>query len=1175
MSEIEKYKKYLNFKANPRYLTRDFIVPLYTGTEPDILDDSNTQRESSVYKEFPNDMPIVSPKEIQNQPYKQLELADGGRVGFELGGSVQDWVKNTYPEVNFDFKKYPNIGVGTSNENYNMVKKAINKKLENPNYFKPSLDKSINNIADAFLKSYAKDDVSYLTSKSEFNKNGMLSDGDVSFFNYKSKGPTFVQDIVDKTGLKAEDVLDLIDERENFIELDIRPTIAGKTKQGATEKTNEIINQGEDWLIKNSKNYDNVENLKTGFKRVFGKDHPFLRQTLRTSYGMPKLNPLFYEGKQKSYQTHGAPAFTYGKPEMENLFRASLYNFSPTVRDKVLNELNDIIPKTKVTDPQKYNLRKKFENSKILSELGINKRLSGPVTRLLIKDLGENIVEDINFVKTPRLQVGAYINFLKDKVDPKYKKQFELVNKAIRQLNYKNYNGAKDTLGIVENINLDHRVPKYLIDAGYADEIEYIKLNPIGENFNMVAKNKNFDQPIARLSRQYEAATTVEEKTKIIQEMNELKDSFNKRYNNYLSDINIKEVGGKLNVSSSLKPITSADEFIKTLETNVKQNPELFKILNKIENVKTKSAIDIADELSKEDARAVCGKLNLGGLPKGCAELAGEDPEKFLKTVAETTKDTSLATKANQAFNFTKKIVSAADEVILLGKGVAGRTVAPLAILNSALEQFTAGNYREAYRQAFDFLDPLPLVGINVLEKYRQEGSIENVKSRIKNENQESFNRLLEFNDVYNKLEDVNTRLERAEYATQDPNAAPESYDPNYINDLKKQQKDLNKIVNSSRYQNISNYYSNVVKDVIEETSLRNKGKPKQEEYAYETATQETFNRFINPNLLKELNEQNKGLYKNTTASAKIFEDQSKIPMSDAQRTVIESMGEFYSPPEQIEVLPQQKTEIPFVEEQKELPDEYMVSAAEGGRIGLSGGGGPKMGRRGFLGLIAGAAAAPDLIKAIKGTGQAGKIASKIKFEKTEGMYPWFPDLVEKIKTKGKPFEEKEIIMEASYKHEPKGYGGLPKGEETVTRHVDGDTEFLLREYPDGRIAVDIHSPRNQEGSSTPVTLYYRPTMELKYYSGVKVEPAEFKVLEKEPRYFANGPDDVDIEMSETRKIPGKNTIYGDVEAAERFATGKIENRKIIPAKQARREQMEDAPTDFIEETSPYGPVYD
>ena len=86
------------------------------------------------------------------------------------------------------------------------------------------------------------------------------------------------------------------------------------------------------------------------------------------------------------------------------------------------------------------------------------------------------------------------------------------------------------------------------------------------------------------------------------------------------------------------------------------------------------------------------------------------------------------------------------------------------------------------------------------------------------------------------------------------------------------------------------------------------------------------------------------------------------------------------------------------------------------------------------------------------------------------------------------------------------------------------------------------------------------------------VEPAEFKVLEKEPRYFANGPDDVDIELSEARKVPGKDVVYGDVEAAERFATGKIKNRNVIPVKQMRRDQMIDEPVDFIEETSPYGP---
>ena len=99
MSEIKKYMKAMRFKANPRYLTRDFIVPLYTGTEPDILDDSNTQRESSVYKEFPNEMPIVSPKEIQNQPYEQLQLADGGSVerqGFSAGTDFKKWLLNEY-----------------------------------------------------------------------------------------------------------------------------------------------------------------------------------------------------------------------------------------------------------------------------------------------------------------------------------------------------------------------------------------------------------------------------------------------------------------------------------------------------------------------------------------------------------------------------------------------------------------------------------------------------------------------------------------------------------------------------------------------------------------------------------------------------------------------------------------------------------------------------------------------------------------------------------------------------------------------------------------------------------------------------------------------------------------------------------------------------------------------
>jgi hypothetical protein len=1002
------------------------------------------------------------------------EFADGGRVGFKTGGDVQNWVKETYPDVNFDFEKYPNIGVGTSDKNYAKAKKAISKKLKNPNYIRPSLDKGINNIADAFLKSYAEDDVSYLTSKSEFNKNGMLSEGDVSFFNHKSKGPTFVQDIVDKTGLKAEDVLDLIDERENFIELDLKPTIAGQTKIGNTIQRNKMIDQGEDWLIKNSKNYDNVEDLKKGFKRVLGKDHPFLKQTLTTSYGMPKLNPLFYEGKQKVYQAHGGPSFAYGAPEMKNLFQASLYNFNPTVRDKVLNELNDILPKTKITEGQKYDLRKRFENSKTFSELGINKRLSGPVTRLLIKDLGENILEDINFIKTPRLNVSNYINFLKDRVDPKYREQFNLVNKALRQVSYRNYDGAKETFGIVENINLDHRVPKYLIDAGYADEIEYIKLNPTGERFNTVAKNKTFDAPIARLSREYEATSNPEDKAKIVKKMNELKDNFNKRHNNYLSDISIKEIDGKLNVSSSLEPITSADEFIKALETNVKQNPELFKITNE-----EKNAINLLNN-----------QFN-----------SGLDPATI-----------------NQVYSKEIGIV----------KNLINKVPAPIKAVGKVFGLADV---------ALDAIFALP---------YLATGDIEGAK-RATTAGLFGWGK-----SVDEELLEVTKNKDSVQRALNNLKLVPE------LRQLTEEKKLLEKnLANPLDEEQASIYFGNL-------NSVNERIKNIQDKLGKDEYTEED-----QKNLLDAANAWAASKVKKTEEmfGPELKQVQGPTTQQRLFERILEEGGlSEYIPSQAIEKA--RGKVIPFEIPEIQSPDDSM-------REGFKKGG---VSRRGFLGLLAGAAAAPEIIKGIKGTKKAAqtvRAASKIKFENPEGMYSWFPDLVEKIKTKGKPFEEKDLVMEASYKHEAKGYGSFPKGIEKLTKHVDGDTEFILREYPDGRIAVDIHSPRNQESFETPVTLYYRPTMELQYRSGVKVEPAEFKVLEKEPRYFANGPDDVDIELSEMKKVPGKHIVYGDVEAAERFATGTIKNKKVIPTKQLRRDQMMDQPVDFIEETSNYGPIYD
>ena len=43
-----------------------------------------------------------------------------------------------------------------------------------------------------------------------------------------------------------------------------------------------------------------------------------------------------------------------------------------------------------------------------------------------------------------------------------------------------------------------------------------------------------------------------------------------------------------------------------------------------------------------------------------------------------------------------------------------------------------------------------------------------------------------------------------------------------------------------------------------------------------------------------------------------------------------------------------------------------------------------------------------------------------------------------------------------------------------------------------------------------------------------------------------------------------RHIVFGDIESAERFATGKIKNRKIIPVKQSLRNEMEEEPSTFI-----------
>ena len=1026
MSEIEKYKKYLNFKANPRYLTRDFIVPLYTGTEPDILDDSNTQRESSVYKEFPNDMPIISPKRIQKQPYEQLELADGGSVerqGFGKGSVPPGYITGKQLE---ELTGIPNLSV--------QAKELM--------YAPKEYRRSKNLFGDFYRKEL----------KAKYFDIGQ--GGKYGTLHYKT--PTTEQ---------------------------IETMKAYHSRRGAKYG----VTQGTADRMKLFHNNPKLRNYVRNGKIIpdeLLKDYDITRnEAAQTTFRLAQT----YNGKKFTNVDVGIPENKRaGKKLFEAIDKSPFGNpYKIMAYKEALNTITEGIG-------DKYFENTTFEDMKREARRILQKEKIAVFDPTVKDSKGININELTGITSSSRNKSYPYsqfINLMEGNLNTKnyarFNKEFEKYEKNLQNEITKGKQGNPNKI-IREYRNYSNNFIEGLDKADKA-QIEKLGLPELslkeptelyGKKRTAQLLEQGLDLPTSYKDLGY--SIKVPKGTATLKEFVINPEIRTQMIANIGCPTIGKSLGGRVNFSNGSNCYTKGLEKIKSGELSVAERT-------------------IAGNFLKE---AGAGEEIVSGLLKG-----------------------------------GKKSLGILEDVLGFGKGVVGRTITPLIAANSALEQFTSGNYAEGLRKIGDVADLTTLVGYTGLEELRRKGGEEDIKKIIGEKNYASFDQTRLVANQYNQLEDVKQKLERVKNAAQYPDdPLSPGVDTNYINELEKQKSILEKNLKGVNENEIRNNLLNQGKIIYNDILKRNPNAPKSSEYTYKTATLEQLERQYGPGFME------------------IYKD---------------DLNKSFGP--DLTILDKQQ-DTPFEEPVIQSSDDSMMQNQynDGGRVGLAGGG-PKIGRRGFLGLIAGAAAAPDLIKALKGTGQAAKIASKIKLEKAEGMYPWFPDLIEKIKVQGKPFEEKEIIMEASYKHQAKGYGGLPTGEETVTRHVDGDTEFLLREYPDGRIAVDIHSPRNQEGSSTPVTLYYRPKMELKYYNGVQVEPAEFKVLEKEPRYFANGPDDVDIEMSEMRKIPGKNTIFGDVEAAERFATGKIKDRKIIPAKQSRREQMEDAPSDFIEETSNFG----
>ena len=1016
MSIIKKYQAALRHRTNPRYMTKDFVVPLYTGTEPDILDDSDTQRESSVYKEFPNDMPIVSPKRIQNQPYEQLELADGGSVerrGFGKGSPPPGYITGKQLE---ELTGIPNLSV--------QAKELM--------YAPKEYRRSKNLFGDFYKKEL----------KAKYFDIGQ--GGKYGTLHYKT--PT-----------------------EEQIEIMKAYHSRRGAKYGVTQGTADRMK-----LFHNDPKLRNyVRNGKIIPDELL-KDYDITRnEAAQSTFRLAQA----YNGKKFTNVDVGIPENKRaGKKLFEAIDRAPFGNPYKMVSYKeALNTITEGIG-------DKYFENTTFEDMKREARRILQKEKIAVFDPTIKDSKGININELTGVTASSRNKSYPYSQF---------------INLMEGNLNTKNYAGFNKQFGKYEK-DLQNEIAKG--KKGNPNEI-IKKYKKYSNNFieGLDDANKAQIEKLGLPELSLKEPTELYGKKRTAQLLSQGLDL----------PSSYKDLGYSIKVpkgTSTLKEFINNPKIRDQMIANIGCPTLISKSLGGRVNFSNGSNC-YAKGLEK---------IQSGELGNAERRIAGQ----FLKEAGAGEEIVSGLLKGG------KKSLGILEDVLGFGKGVVGRTITPLVAANSALEQFTSGNYAEGFRKIGDVADLTTLVGYTGLEELRRKGGEKDIKKIIGEKNYASFDQTRLVANQYNQLEDVKQKLERVKNAAQYPDD-PESpgVDTNYINKLEKQKSILEKNLEGVNENEIRNNLLNQGNLIYNDILKRNPNAPKSSEYTYKTATLEQLERQYGPGFMD------------------IYKD---------------ALNKSFGP--DLTILDKQQ-DTPFEEPNIVGPDDSMMQNQynDGGRVGLGDGSGPKMGRRGFLGLLAGIAAAPELIKSIKGTKRVVQVAKVAKIlPKVTGMPEWFNPLVTKIMKEGKDvspevsrLEDFEIIK----KLEIPSKTGKP---EIITLTQNKATGNITIESNVGGVAdssFELH--------------YSPPETNIHVETGEPVKyPGDFYVVENRPKPDYNNPGKIEFDY----EVFDIDTAYSDLERLEKIGTGKIKDVKKIEQRTVGRKKVNDDPYDDIMDRYPGPP---
>ena len=406
----------------------------------------------------------------------------------------------------------------------------------------------------------------YHKRKMKTYKKGMLQAGDMVYINNLEKNFDDVIFIADQLGESTDWVLDKLDERNEFRDFAKTEKDIMKKDSKYTKPRNDYL-KVENWVQKNAKKYSTPESFEKALRKRFGNKNQFI-----VDMGSNKtLTKTYFSDGFKKTMLNADPGSGVKPHHLKQFIKSSLYNFNPKIKAKVTEELKGIfnaenLPKLRT------EARKMIRNNPTLKMFGMDKGITGPFPKVIQAEIGKDLWIDLKNFRHPRVGTAEMLRAFSDLVPSEFKPMFQETIKAINYSKNNQWQKAKDTFGIADNIAWDHKVPSSVIDKGYADIIEYTKVNPTTEHFNERIKNAQFDSKINKLITKYEGVNTLDQKVGIVKEMNKVKSNFNEKYGNYLGEIDIKlDEKGNLRFSSSAKPLTTKMDRIKMLQTSLQQ----------------------------------------------------------------------------------------------------------------------------------------------------------------------------------------------------------------------------------------------------------------------------------------------------------------------------------------------------------------------------------------------------------------------------------------------------------------------------------------------------------------------------------------------------------------------------------------------------------------------------